>query len=125
MKINNVFKFDYSKTNTYTILNGNCVKEIEKWFSPNYSSYNFEVESTYEYYTDKLNYTGMNGEYSFLGKNNTRLTKKVTYLRSGDTTTEEYGYEFDTEGKPAQANVKATTKHGTETYNVKLAYACN
>lgn len=118
---NGTYVWSATLASTYTIENGNKVKETNtnKGTDVNYTS-----ALTYEYYADKPGYDGLYSEYTFLGKHNASLLKKTTNVYNGTESSTAYSYEFDTEGRPTKSIQKQTSASGTSTSTWLLQFAC-
>jgi len=111
-------------TKTYTITNGNKVKEVTV-STGTAPELNFNAEVIYEYYTDKTGYSGLFNEYDFMGKNYVSLVKKTTTKNNGGSANSiDYTYEFDASGKPTKVLQTNATPNGTGTSTLSLQFQC-
>lgn len=113
-----------SQTTTYTITNGNKVKEAIVSTGTD-DIFNFNSEVVYEYYADKTGYSGLFNDYDFLGKNSASLIKKTTTKNSsGQTSSTDYTYEFDATGKPVKVLQSTATPNGLSNTTLALQFQC-
>jgi YD repeat-containing protein len=90
-------------TSVRTILNGNCIKEVDTYPSAFYTY-------TYEYLADKNYSFGMeNTGVSFLGRQNKNLCSVQSRLYGTMTTTTKYAYEFDNEDRVTKRVINSST----------------
>jgi len=119
LKTNNVFQLNYSLTEDYTITDGNRTHQKETVRG----AYHYDRDVDYEYYMDQPYYTGINGDYPFLGKTNASLLKKMSYTESNYPTVVSHQYQFDADHKPIK--LTSTLSGSTDITNISLDYTCN